>query len=201
MRARRMWLLLPLLAIPFLALLGYGLTRDPFVIPSPLAGTRAPDFRLATLEGDSLGLADLRETVVVLNFWASWCVPCRYEHPALLRASREYEPNRARVVGVVYQDTPENARRFLDRFGGGWTSVLDPGSRVAIDFGVYGVPETFFIGRDGRIARKHIGPVDWETIRATVDSLLAAPGASGVADAPTDGEPARHSGRGSEESP
>lgn len=174
MRGTKVWLL-PLAAIPFLALLGYGLTRDTFVLPSPLEGRSAPEFRLATMSGDSLGMDDLRGRVVVLNFWASWCVPCRVEHPALLKAHNTYDPDEAVVVGVVYQDSKRNAQRFLDRFGGGWASVLDPGTRVAIDFGVYGVPETFFIGRDGSIARKHIGPVSWELVKSTVDSLLAVP--------------------------
>ncbi len=174
MRGMKSWLL-PLAAIPFLALLAYGLTRDTFVLPSPLEGRPAPEFRLATMSGDSLSLEDLRGRVVVLNFWASWCVPCRVEHPALLQAHNTYDPAEALVVGVVYQDSRRNAQRFLDRFGGGWASVLDPGTRVAIDFGVYGVPETFFIGRDGSIARKHIGPVNWELVRTTVDSLLALP--------------------------
>lgn len=174
MKVKKAWLL-PLAAIPFLALLSYGLTRDTFVLPSPLEGRPAPAFRLVTMTGDSLGLDDLRGRVVVLNFWASWCVPCRVEHPVLMRADAEYDPEEALVVGVVYQDSRRNAERFLNRFGGDWPSLLDPGMRMAIDFGVYGVPETFFIGRDGRIARKHIGPVNWELLRSTVDSLLAVP--------------------------
>ncbi len=174
MRGMKTWLL-PLAAIPFLALLGYGLTRDTFVLPSPLEGRSAPEFRLETMSGDSLSMDDLRGRVVVLNFWASWCVPCRVEHPALLKAHNTYDPEEAVVVGVVYQDSKRNAERFLDRFGGGWKSVLDPGTRMAIDFGVYGVPETFFIGRDGSIARKHIGPVNWELVQTVVDSLLALP--------------------------
>lgn len=171
MRGMKSWLL-PLAAIPFLALLAYGLTRDTFVLPSPLEGRPAPEFRLATMSGDSLSLEDLRGRVVVLNFWASWCVPCRVEHPALLQAHNTYDPAEALVVGVVYQDSRRNAQRFLDRFGGGWASVLDPGTRVAIDFGVYGVPETFVIDQKGVIRYKHIGPVTPEAMTKKIVPLV-----------------------------
>jgi cytochrome c biogenesis protein CcmG/thiol:disulfide interchange protein DsbE len=78
------------------------------------------------------------------------------------------------VLGVVYQDTEENARRFLAQLGGDWTQLLDPTQRTAIDFGVYGVPETFFIAPDGQIARKKVGPVTWDLVKPTLDSLIAA---------------------------
>lgn len=171
--AWRRWLP-PLLAVPFLALLAFGLTRDPRVLPSPLPGRSAPTFSLETLEGDSLRLADLRGRAVILNFWASWCPPCVQEHPVLVRASRAWDPEDAVVVGVLYQDSPENGRRFIQRWGGDWPTAVDPGSQTAIDYGVYGPPETFFIGRDGRVARKQIGPVTWRMVKETVDSLVAA---------------------------
>lgn len=190
----------PLAILPFLALLAFGLTRDARQIPSPLPGEAAPDFALQTLHGDTVSLSSLRGRVVVLNFWASWCLPCRDEHPVLLRTVETYPASEVAVVGVVYQDAPENARRFMAHWGGDWESGLDPGSRTAIDFGVYGVPETFFIGRDSRVARKHIGPVSWELVRGTVDSLLAAggPGApAAVLETPapaTAGAPAEEAG-------
>lgn len=174
-RAWRRWLP-PLLAVPFLALLAFGLTRDPREIASPLPGRQAPEFGLETLSGDSIRLSDLRGRAVILNFWASWCGPCRVEHPVLERAARAWDPEDAVVVGVLYQDAPENGRRFMRRLGGDWPSAVDPGSRTAIEYGVYGVPETFFIGRDGRVARKKIGPVTWEVVEETVDSLVATPG-------------------------
>lgn len=157
----------------FLALLGFGLTRSPAELPSALIGKTAPAFTGTTLEGDSLSLADLRGDVVILNFWASWCVPCRQEHPVLARATASYRDEGARVVGVVYQDTRRNAVRFMESLGGDWPSVLDPASRVAIDYGVYGVPETFFLTANGEVARKHIGPVTWDIVSSTVDSLLS----------------------------
>ncbi len=176
--AWRRWLP-PLLAVPFLALLAFGLTRDPRVLPSPLPGRPAPDFALETLEGDSVRLSDFRGRAVILNFWASWCPPCVQEHPVLDRASRTWGPERAVVLGVLYQDAAANGRRFIQRWGGDWPTAVDPGSQTAIDYGVYGPPETFFIGPDGRVARKRIGPVSWELVKGTVDSLVAAaPGAA-----------------------
>ncbi|MFQ5889115.1 MAG: TlpA family protein disulfide reductase [Gemmatimonadota bacterium] len=172
MRRGVRWLL-PLLALPFLALLAFGLTRDTFVLPTPLIGEAAPAFHLETLDGDSLALEELRGQVVVLNFWASWCLPCRGEHDVLRRAEEEYAGRDVRIVGVVYQDSRVNARRFLEQLGGGWTSVLDPATRTAIDYGVYGVPETFFLDREGRVAYKQVGPLTWEIVSARVDSLLA----------------------------
>lgn len=173
MRGRLRWLL-PASVVPVVALLAFGLTRDATVLPSALVGNEAPEFHLETVEGDTVRLEDLRGKVVVLNFWASWCIPCRTEHSVLLRASRAWPAEEVAVVGVVYQDSRPNARRFMERLGGEWPSGLDPASRTAIDYGVYGVPETFFLSADGRVAKKQVGPVTWELVRSTVDSLLAA---------------------------
>lgn len=165
--------LLPATALPVIALLAYGLTRSPNIIDSPLPGRAAFDFTSTTLDGDTLSLSDLKGKVVVLNFWASWCVACIDEHPVLAAAERLYASRGFQVLGVVYQDSPENARRWMARMGGGWPSIMDGESRIAIEYGVYGVPETFFIGRDGRIAYKQIGPVNWPLLQQWVDRLLA----------------------------
>jgi cytochrome c biogenesis protein CcmG/thiol:disulfide interchange protein DsbE len=170
--------LIPILPVPVIGLLAFGLTRDVQVLPSAIVGEPAPDFHLATMSGDSLALEDLAGEIVILNFWASWCIPCRQEHPALVRATETYDPGKVRVLGVLYQDEPSKAKRFMDRFGGEWETVLDPGTRTAIDFGVYGVPETFFLNADGQIAYKHIGPLNWGIIEAKVDSILAVEGAT-----------------------
>jgi cytochrome c biogenesis protein CcmG/thiol:disulfide interchange protein DsbE len=171
------WILWPLAGLPVVGLLAYGLTRDPTTIPSPLPGRPAPEFRLETLAGDTLALSDLRGHVVLVNFWSSWCLACVDEHPVLVEAAERYGDRGLRVVGVVYQDARENAVRWMQRMGGEWPSVLDPGARTAIDYGVYGVPETFFIDRDGRVAYKQIGPVNREIVRTWVERLLAGEGA------------------------
>lgn len=167
-------LLIPASAIPVLALLAYGLTRDPNMVESPLPGRPAFDFHAATLAGDSLRLSDLEGRVVILNFWASWCLACIDEHPILIEASSRYPESEVQVLGVVYQDTPENARRWMRQMGGDWPSVVDQSSRIAIDYGVYGVPETFFIGKDGRIAYKQIGPVNREVLYTWVERLRSS---------------------------
>lgn len=177
----RTWILLPLLGVPILLLLWWGLGRDPTAISSPLPGRMAPTFRLETLDGDTLDMADLRGQVVVLNFWASWCVPCIQEHPVLREAGERYREDGVRVVGVLYQDSRRNAIDFMERLGGDWPTVLDPGTRTAIDYGVYGVPETFFIDRTGRIAYKQIGPVNREVMTTWIERLLSAePGELGA---------------------
>lgn len=173
MRGRWRWLL-PVAAVPFLGLLLFGLTRNPDFFPTPLVGQPAPDWRLETLEGDTLALGDLDGRVVVLNFWASWCVPCRAEHDVLMRTASTWSDDDVQVIGVVYDDSRRNALRFLRELGNDWRHVLDPGSRTAIDYGVHGVPETFFVGRDGRVGAKHMGPVTWDVIQLHVDSLRTA---------------------------
>lgn len=177
MRGRWRWLL-PIAAVPFLGLLLFGLTRNPDFFPTPLVGQPAPDWRLETLEGDTLALADLGGKVVVLNFWASWCVPCRAEHGVLMRTARTWPEDDVQVIGVVYDDSRPHAQRFLRELGNEWRHVMDPGSRTAIDYGVHGVPETFFVGRDGRVGAKHIGPVTWDVVRLHVDSLMTGEGDS-----------------------
>lgn len=172
MRGRWRWLL-PLAAVPFLGLLMFGLTRNPDFFPTPLIGQPAPDWTLETLEGDTLSLSDLAGQVVVVNFWASWCVPCRAEHGVLLRSARAWPEPDVEIVGVVYDDSKRNAERFLAQLGNAWRHVMDPGSRTAIDYGVHGVPETFFVGADGVVGAKHMGPVTWPVVQAHVDSLLA----------------------------
>jgi cytochrome c biogenesis protein CcmG/thiol:disulfide interchange protein DsbE len=174
MKGRLRWLL-PLVAVPILGLLTFGLTRDTYVLPTPLEGMEAPAFRLETLGGDSLSMAELEGKAVLLNFWASWCIPCRAEHEVLRLADDTYDDSEAVVVGVIYQDTEANARRFLAQLGGDWLHLKDPSQRTAIDFGVYGVPESFFIGRDGQIGYKKVGPVDWQLVRTMMDSLIAGP--------------------------
>ena len=162
------------IAVPIVMLLGYGLTRDPRHIASPLPGRPAPTFALPTLEtGDSIALTELRGNVVVVNFWASWCIPCRDEHPVLLEAARTYEPKGVKFVGIAYNDKPEDSRRWLDELGKSYPSLIDAGARVAIDYGVSGVPETFILDKQGVVAFKKFGPITTSEITQKLDSLLA----------------------------
>lgn len=184
-------ILIPATAIPVVALLAYGLTRDPNLVESPLPGRAAFEFKSPTLNGDTIALSDLKGKVVVLNFWASWCVACIDEHRVFVEAERYYADQPFQMLGVVYQDEPPNAVRWMERMGGTWPSLVDPASRIAIDYGVYGVPETYFISKDGFIAHKQIGPVNPLLMRQLVDSLLAAPAA--VDDVATSASPGRMS--------
>ena len=172
MTPRWRWLV-PLAAVPVLALLGYAFRTDPRAVPSPLVGRPAASFTLTTFDGKPLDLAALRGRVVVLNFWASWCVPACYDEAPVLEST--WQTSRARglvVVGVAIQDTTEASRGFVERFGLSFPTAPDPGGKVSIDYGVYGVPETFVIDRRGTIRAKHVGAVTPETIMASVESLL-----------------------------
>lgn len=179
-------------AFPVIGLLGFAMTRDPKEIPSPLPGRDAPEFSLAVFAqgegaqqravGDSIRLSDHRGDVVVLNFWASWCLACRDEHSTLSEVAESYAGRGVKFYGVLYNDVPANGTRWISEMGGQtYPSVHDPRTRTAIDYGLYGVPETFFIGRDGRVAYKHVGPVSARVLAHKLDSLLAtgAPSATG----------------------
>jgi cytochrome c biogenesis protein CcmG/thiol:disulfide interchange protein DsbE len=166
-------LLLPLAGLPVIALLGYGLTRSATIVPSELPGRAAPDFSLETLGGDTLQLSDLRGNVVLLYFWASWCLACIDEHPLLVAADERWHDDGLRIVGVVYQDARGNARQWMREKGGSWPNVLDVGSRTAITYGLFGVPETFLIDRRGVVAYKQIGPVTPTVLTTWIPRLLA----------------------------
>lgn len=154
---RYAYVLIPLAFLALVAVLGIGLTLDPRKVPSPLIGKPVPEFSLPPVKGRTLGLAsaDLKSEVSVVNVFASWCVPCRQEHPLIQRLAREVP-----VHGLNYKDKPDDAARWLDELGDPYSRTgADLDGRVAIDWGVYGVPETFLVDREGRIAYKHIGPV------------------------------------------
>jgi cytochrome c biogenesis protein CcmG, thiol:disulfide interchange protein DsbE len=171
---RRRWRwLLPLAALPVLALLAYGFVLDPRNIPSPLVGRPAATFTLTAFDGTPLTLEALRGKVVVVNFWASWCNPACYdEAPVLERAWRTYRDRGVVVVGVDMQDTAEAAQEFIRRFQLTFPNAPDHGGKVAVEYGVYGVPETFFVDRAGTIRAKHVGAVTEDVIRGTLERLL-----------------------------
>jgi cytochrome c biogenesis protein CcmG/thiol:disulfide interchange protein DsbE len=175
MRAR--WLL-PLAALPVLALLAYGFRTDPRAVPSPLVDRPAAAFTLTGFDGRPVSLAAHRGQVVVLNFWASWCYPACYEEAPVLEATwRRLRERGLVVLGVDVQDTDAAARKFIADFGLTFTNAPDPDGRVSIDYGVYGVPETFVIDRRGTVRAKHVGAVTEAFFRDRVEPLLhEAPG-------------------------
>ena len=155
------------------SLLLFGLSRDPAVLRSPLIGRPAPDFALRTLDGSgTIRLSDLRGQVVVINFWASWCRDCRVEHPALTAAWQRYRDSGAVVLGVAFQDRKEGSVAFARELAIGYPLLQDPESRTALAYGVYGIPETFFVSPDGRVAHKHIGAVPYDVLSGQITRLL-----------------------------
>jgi cytochrome c biogenesis protein CcmG, thiol:disulfide interchange protein DsbE len=165
--------LVPLSVLPVVALLAYGFRTDPRDIPSPLVGRPAAPFALTAFDGTPVSLAALRGKVVVLNFWASWCNPACYdEAPVLQRTWQTYADRGVVVVGVDMQDTAEAAQAFIRRFGLTFANAPDAQGKVAVEYGVYGVPETFFVARDGTIRAKHVGAVTDAVIRAKLEPLL-----------------------------
>ncbi|MFZ3361628.1 MAG: DsbE family thiol:disulfide interchange protein [Xanthobacteraceae bacterium] len=169
------------LVVLFLIQLNAG---DPSLVPSALIGHQAPQTTLppiAGLERDGAAVPgiepkDFKGAVTVVNVWASWCVPCHDEAPLLLQIAKDA---RFRLVGINYKDDPDNARRFLGRYGDPFVAAgADQSGRAAIDWGVYGVPETFVIGRDSRIAYKLVGPITPENydsiLKPQIEKALAA---------------------------
>ena len=169
--------LIPLAVFAALVLfLGKGLDLNPREVPSPLIGKPAPAFALPTLgdadsaAGATLKREDMLGQVWVLNVWASWCAPCRVEHPLLINLAQK---KLAPVYGLNYKDRPEAARHFLSQLGNPFVATLvDADGRVGIDYGVYGVPETFVIDKAGVIRHKHIGPLTPEALRDRIEPLL-----------------------------
>ena len=178
---RRFWRwLVPLAAVPVLALLAYGFRVNPRDIPSPLVGRPAAAFALTSFDGTPMDLAALRGKVVVLNFWASWCFPACYEEaPVLERGWRTYKDRGVVVLGIDIQDKDEAGLKFIKDYNLTFPNAPDRGGKVSVDYGVYGVPETFFIDREGRIRVKHVGAVTEEVFRTTVEQLMASAPAAG----------------------
>ncbi|WP_119387884.1 DsbE family thiol:disulfide interchange protein [Taklimakanibacter lacteus] len=170
-RPRRWLALVPVAVFLVLAAVFYrGLAGDPADVPSVLINKPAPQFALDPIDGldlPGLATADLAKGAVTLvNVWASWCVPCRDEHPLLMELSRRED---LKVVGINYKDDPENARRFLTTLGIPFAAVgADPNGRASVDWGVYGVPESFLVDGKGTIRLKWIGPLSREALKTQI---------------------------------
>jgi len=152
--------------------LAIGLTLNPREIPSPLIGKPVPEFKLPPVQGRTQGLSstDLQGEVSLVNVFASWCVACRTEHPLLMALK---EKGAVTIHGLNYKDQPADAEKWLTELGDPYTRTgADINGRVAIDWGVYGVPETFVIDRQGRIAYKQIGPINPEILEKTILPLI-----------------------------
>lgn len=173
---RRLLYILPLAVFGIIAayfVAGLDPARDPSAVPSALIDRPAPSFTLDPLDPALPPVVsdDLRGEIVLVNFFASWCAPCRVEHPLLQQLAQEQN---LPIYGIVYKDEPDAIRRWLDDLGNPYAMVaIDPDSRTAIDFGVYGVPETYVIDREGRIRFRFAGPLDPMTIETTLLPLLA----------------------------
>lgn len=165
------------LLVALMLLFGLSLGRESSVLPSALVGKPVPAFALARLGGGEdvrLDAAGGKPTIV--NFWASWCGACRTEHDVLVELGREAAEDGVRLVGVNYRDTVANAEKFLaDRGRFPFPSAVDPNGRTGVDFGVYGLPETFFIGADGKVVARHVGPLTREAAAGYLRKLGVTP--------------------------
>jgi cytochrome c biogenesis protein CcmG, thiol:disulfide interchange protein DsbE len=171
---RRGWMyLLPVALFALLAVGFYGgLETDTNVLPSPLIDQPAPEFALPPLAGNGAGFSsvDLNGKVSLVNVFASWCVPCRTEHPMLTTLA---QAKRVPIFGINYKDKPDAARAWIADLGNPYTRIGADDGRVAIDWGVYGVPETFVVDRDARIRYKHVGPLTQADLQQKILPLIA----------------------------
>ena len=164
------WLVAGVAAL--VALLTVNIARPAGPVDTPIVGRPAPGFDLETLGGGRLSLAELRGSAVVLNFWASWCIPCREEAPLLTAADTTYGPRGVHILGVVYQDSDDNARDFMRRYGQTYPGLLDPDGRTAIDYGVFGIPETFFIDASGIVRSRQVGALTETDLQRQIEAIV-----------------------------
>lgn len=175
------WLIAGGLAVACLAFfiaLNSGFTRDPKEVPFKLQGKAAPEFQLPRIgPGEQMSLASLQGKPVVMNFWASWCGPCKMEHPVLEWGARTFA-SQVQFVGVVFEDTEVNAQAYLSRHGSSFPQLLDPTGSTAVDYGAAGVPETYFIDGNGVIRHKHIGPINPKQLQEQIAKLTQSNGSA-----------------------
>ena len=161
-----------LIGVALLGVLFMSLGRDPSAIQSPLIGRTAPPFTLKAVgTGETIDLQSLRGRPVVVNFWATWCGPCYEEHPTLVENARILG-NNVQFVGVVFNDTEDKIQAFLRERGTAYPTVLDQQGKTAIAYGVGGVPETYFINRQGTIVAKYSGPMNTEILQSYVQKVM-----------------------------
>lgn len=167
------WLAGLVAGLMLFGLFAFGLRRDPREIPSPLIGRSAPAFAMTLFDGSKFSTAGNDGKILVVNFWASWCYPaCYIEATHLQRIWERYRSQGVVMVGVNVQDGEVRARAFIQRFGLTFPNGMDRTGRISIDYGLYGVPETFLIDRNGRIALKHVGAATEEILVPRIETLL-----------------------------
>ena len=148
-----------IVTVPIIVILAMSFGHDPHSIKTPMIGRPAPQFTLRDVETNKdVSLASFRGKTVVVNFWATWCVPCFQEHETLVSTARSVGSN-VQFIGIVYDDTPDKIREFLQQYGQAYPHLVDASGQTAIAYGVYGVPETFFVNPKGVIAEKFTGPI------------------------------------------
>jgi cytochrome c biogenesis protein CcmG/thiol:disulfide interchange protein DsbE len=174
----RRFILTLLVIAPVLWLLAFGFTRDARYIKSPLLAKQAAAFTVTLFDGRQVSLDDLRGKAVFLNFWASWCVPCRTEAKDLEAAWQQIKDQNMIFLGIALQDREQDARAFLEEFNITYANGLDDSGKIAVDYGVWGIPESFFIDPQGRITYKHVGG-----IRAAMVSAKLEEAAQGIVSA------------------
>ncbi|MCY1079175.1 TlpA family protein disulfide reductase [Archangium lansingense] len=161
------------LCLGLLAVLAKGFGSNPREVPFMLKGQAAPPFTLRALDsGMRVSSEQLKGRPMVINFWASWCGPCKMEHPVLEWGAREFG-QQAQFMGVVFEDTEENAKQFLSQMGASFPQLIDVNSGVAVSYGVAGVPETYFVDAQGIILGKHVGPIDPQSLAEWMQKLSA----------------------------
>lgn len=162
------------LCLGLLAVLARGFGSNPREVPFMMKGQEAPPFTLRALDsGMRVSTEQLKGRPLVINFWASWCGPCKMEHPVLEWGAREFG-QQAQFLGIVFEDTEDNARRFLSQMGASFPQLIDVNSSVAVGYGVAGVPETYFIDARGIIQGKHVGPIDPQSLAERIRELSAS---------------------------
>jgi cytochrome c biogenesis protein CcmG, thiol:disulfide interchange protein DsbE len=161
-----------LITVALVVILSAGLGKDPQHIDSPLIGKQAPDFALKAVgTGDTIDLTQFRGKPLVVNFWATWCRPCYEEHPVLV-SNAQLLQGQVQFLGVVFQDQEEKIQQFLNERGSAYPTLVDQAGKTAIAYGVGGVPETFFLNKDGKVVAKFEGPIDPDSLQQNVRKAM-----------------------------